>query len=104
MNKAHETLLSISISYFSEKKCSVVQHSQTFNVVHAKALFCYIKQVFTENQLPFTNLISNLYNSTNYMHGKNFGLKLYSVIKYLTYLILILTHATTCAMLQESFY
>ena len=51
---------------------SVVQHykPQTFDIANEKTLFDYIKQVLKEEQILLTNLISNLCDSTNYMHGK----------------------------------
>jgi len=76
MSNAHQKVFSILVPYYSEKqKLSIVQHykSKAFNVVNAKTLFDYVKDVLAKDEIPLANLISNLCDSTNYMRGKKAG-------------------------------
>ena len=75
-SNANEKVFSITATYFSDD-CNYVklQHynSAAFTVVNAKTLFDYVKMCFTKDNIPFTNLISDLSDSTNYMRGKKSG-------------------------------
>ena len=52
-----------------------MQHykSVSFTIVNANNLFDYIINSPGEEEIPITNLISNLPGSTNYMRGKIAG-------------------------------
>ena len=52
-----------------------MQHdkSVSFTIVNANNLFDYIINSLGEEEIPITNLISNLPGSTNYMRGKIAG-------------------------------
>lgn len=55
----------------------VVHHYnlESLTVVIAVNLFDHIKATLTKDKFPFSNLVSNLYDSTNYMKGKVSGFK-----------------------------
>ena len=58
MNKAHETLLSISISYFSEKKCSILKSCTCKSFILLYQASIYRKSV-TIHKLDFKPLQFN---------------------------------------------
>ena len=64
------------VAYFSnESDCVKIQYynSETFMEVNVKRLFEHLKSCFANNNIPFTDLKSNLSNSTNYKRGKKAG-------------------------------
>ena len=68
MSNAREEIFSILVSYYSnELKWVVVQHykSASFTTVTASNLFDYVINLLREDEIPVTNLISNLSDSTN---------------------------------------
>ena len=70
MSNAREIFFSILVSYYSEElKRVVVQHykSASFPIMNANNLFDYVINSLREDEIPITNLISNLSRSTNYM-------------------------------------
>ena len=61
-----------------ESNCVIIQHYnsetfKTFAVVHVKALFEHVMLFFANDNIPFTNLLTNLSDSNNYMKGKKTG-------------------------------
>ena len=79
MSNAREKFFSILVSYYFDKlKRVVVQHykSASFTTVNANNLFDYVINSLREDEIPITNLISNLSRSTNYMRGKIAGIEL----------------------------
>ena len=54
-----------------------MQHykSASFTIMNANNLFDYVINSLREDEIPITNLISNLSDSTNYMRGKIAGLE-----------------------------
>ena len=100
-SNAREKFFSILVSYYSsELKRVVMQHykSASFTIVNANNLFNYVINSLTEEEIPITNLISNLLDSTNYMRGKLQDLNRYLERKHLTYstsmAILVITSIT----------
>ena len=72
----NEKILSILVSYYSEEdKETVVKHyrSVSMTVVNASTLFAKVKELLDMDDIPYSNLISNLSDSTNYMRGKLTG-------------------------------
>ena len=68
MSNAREEIFSILVSYYSnELKRVVVQYykSASFTIVTASNLFDYVINLLREDEIPITNLISNLSDSTN---------------------------------------
>ena len=68
MSNAREEIFGILVSYYSnELKRVVVQHykSASFTTVTASNLFDYVINLLREDEIPITNLISNLSDSTN---------------------------------------
>ena len=68
--KCYRKNFSILVSYYSgELKRVIVQHykSASFTTVNANNLFDYVTNSLREDEIPITNLISNLPDSTNYM-------------------------------------
>ena len=69
MSNAREKMFSILLSYYSnELKRVVVQHykSASFTIVNANNLFDYVINSLRKDEIPLTNLISDLSDSTNY--------------------------------------
>ena len=69
MSNAREKMFSILLSYYSnELKRVVVQNykSASFTIVNANNLFDYIINSLREDEIPPTNLILDLSDSTNY--------------------------------------
>ena len=69
MSNAREKFFSILVSYYSDElKRVVVQHykSASFTIVNANNLFDYVINSVREDEIPLTNLISDLSDSTNY--------------------------------------
>ena len=68
MSNAREEIFGILVLYYSnELKRVVVQHykSASFTTVTASNLFDYVINLLREDEIPITNLISNLSDSTN---------------------------------------
>ena len=69
MSNVREKFFSILVSYYSDElKRVVVQHykSASFTIVNANNLFDYVINSVREDEIPLTNLISDLSDSTNY--------------------------------------
>ena len=76
MPNAREKNFGIFVSYYSDElKRVVVQHykSASFTIVNTNNSFDYVINSLRENEIPITDLISNLSDSTNYMRGKIAG-------------------------------
>ena len=78
MLNAREKFFSILVLYYSEElKRVLVQHykSASFTFMNANNLFDHIIIInsLSEDEIPITNLSSNLSDSTNYMWGKTAG-------------------------------
>ena len=61
------------VSYFSESLQRVLVHHynlKSFNVVNTANLFDHVKATLRKDIIPFSNLVSNLSDSTNHMRGK----------------------------------
>ena len=73
MSNANEKVFSMIVFYFSESLQRLVVHhynSKSFTVVNAANLFDHVKATLIKDKIPFSNLVSNLSDSTNYMRGK----------------------------------
>ena len=69
MSNVREKFFSILVSYYSDElKRVVVQHykSASFTIVNANNLFDYVINSLRKDEIPLTNLISDLSDSTNY--------------------------------------
>ena len=78
-SNARKKFFSILVPYyFDELKRVVVQHykSASFTIVNAKNLFDYVINSLSEDEIPITNLISNLPDCINYVRGKFAGFEL----------------------------
>ena len=71
-------VLSILASYYDDEmgRC-VIEHYKSLECVHvnAEALFSKICNVFSEDEIPLENLISNLTDSAGYMCGEKRGIE-----------------------------
>ena len=94
-----EKVFSILVSYFDiDIGESVVQHYESGSLIEVivKSLFKCICNCFIIDDIPFQNLVSDLSDSTNYMRGKEDGLKNDFDAKLHNFWILTATFAIMC--------
>lgn len=74
----------------------VVHHYnlESLTVVIAVNLFDHIKATLTKNKIPFSKIVSNLPESTNYMRERLVVSKHYSERRFCIYLISMEIYAT----------
>ncbi|XP_052795810.1 uncharacterized protein LOC128228504 [Mya arenaria] len=70
-------VLTILVSYFDKQKSSVIEHLASLDVikVDAETLTEHIVSIFTENEIPWSNLVSVLMDSCSVMRGSKSGVE-----------------------------
>ena len=71
-------VFSIIVCYFDDDLGrTVIKHYESIDmiIVNAQSLKNKIVELFTQDEIPFLNIVSDLSDSTNYMRGKKGGLE-----------------------------
>ena len=75
-SNSDKRMFSILVSYFDEMKVeSVVKDYEYIDCkgVNVKKIFAEICKLFNRDEIPCGNLVSELFESTNYIRGKKSG-------------------------------
>ena len=75
-SNSDKRMFSILVSYFDEMKVeSVVKDYEYIDCkgVNVKKIFAEICKLFNRDEIPCGNLVSELFDSTNYIRGKKSG-------------------------------
>lgn len=73
----NKRIVSVLVNFWTQDQKIVTKHLTSFDVttVHSKVLFQELEKIFSENELPWKNLVSVLLDSCNVMRGKKSGLE-----------------------------